>query len=82
MKAIADSLRDEVNADGIRVLNVFPGRTATPRTERLFQEEGVTYRPELLMQPDDVATIVLHALNMPRSVEVTEIALRPLYKSY
>jgi len=82
MKAIADSLRDEVNADGIRVLNVFPGRTATPRTERLFHEEGVAYRPELLMQPGDVATIVLHALNMPRSAEVTEIALRPLYKSY
>jgi NADP-dependent 3-hydroxy acid dehydrogenase YdfG len=82
MKAIADSLRDEANGDGIRVLNVFPGRTATPRTEKLFQEEGVAYRPELLIQPEDVATIVLHALNMPRSAEVTEIALRPLYKSY
>src|ERR1700730_14922843 len=54
MKAIADSLRDEVNADGIRVLSVFPGRTATPRTEKLFHEEGQPYRPELLMQPEDV----------------------------
>jgi len=31
LRAIADSLRDEVNADGIRVLSVYPGRTATPR---------------------------------------------------
>ncbi|HBH80971.1 MAG TPA: short-chain dehydrogenase, partial [Nitrospira sp.] len=30
LKAIADSLRDEVNAEGIRVLSVYPGRTATP----------------------------------------------------
>jgi NADP-dependent 3-hydroxy acid dehydrogenase YdfG len=82
MKAIADSLRDEVNSDGIRVLSFFPGRTATPRTEKLFHEEGQPYRPELLMQPKDVATIVLHALNMPRSAEVTEIAMRPLCKSY
>jgi NAD(P)-dependent dehydrogenase (short-subunit alcohol dehydrogenase family) len=82
MKAIADSLRDEVNADGIRVLSVFPGRTATPRTEKLFHEEGRAYRPELLMQPEDVATMVLHAISLPRSAEVTEIAMRPLYKSY
>jgi NADP-dependent 3-hydroxy acid dehydrogenase YdfG len=82
MKAVADSLRDEVNADGIRVLSVFPGRTATPRTERLFHQEGKAYRPELLMQPEDVATMVVHVLNLPRSAEVTEIAMRPLYKSY
>src|ERR1700739_4536168 len=31
LKAIADSLRAEVNADGIRVLSVYPGRTASPQ---------------------------------------------------
>ena len=82
MKAIADSLREEVNADGIRVLSVFPGRTATPRTETLFQEERKAYRPDLLMQPEDVASMVIHALKMPRTAEVTEICVRPLYKSY
>ena len=82
MKAVADSLRDEVNADGIRVLSVFPGRTATPRTERLFQEEGKTYRPEVLMQPEDVASIVVHSLKIPRTAEVTDIRIRPLLKSY
>lgn len=29
-RSVADSLREEVNGDGIRVLSVFPGRTATP----------------------------------------------------
>ena len=82
MKAIADSLREEVNADGIRVLSVFPGRTATPRMERLFREEGRAYRPELLLQPRDVAAIVIHALKMPRTAEVTEISIRPCAKSY
>jgi NADP-dependent 3-hydroxy acid dehydrogenase YdfG len=82
MKAIADSLREEVNDDGIRVLCVFPGRTATPRTEQLFREERKAYRPELLMQPEDVAAMVVHSLKMPRTCEVTEISIRPLFKSY
>ena len=30
LRAAADALRAEVNADGIRVLSVFPGRTDTP----------------------------------------------------
>ena len=82
MKAVADSLREEVNADGIRVLSVFPGRTATPRTEQLFREERKVYRPELLMQPEDVAAMVVHSLKMPRTCEITEISMRPLFKSY
>jgi len=82
MKAVADSLREEVNPDGIRVLCVFPGRTATPRMENLFREERKTYRPELLMQPENVASTVIHALKMPRTAEITEISIRPLLKSY
>jgi NADP-dependent 3-hydroxy acid dehydrogenase YdfG len=82
MRAIADSLREEVNANGIRVLSIFPGRTATPRTKTLFHEEGKSYQPDLLMQPEDVAMVVIHALKMPRTAELTEITVRPLLKSY
>ena len=81
-RSIADSLRDEVNADGIRVLSIFPGRTATPRMEKLFAKEGRTYKPELLLQPEDVAEMVTHALRLPRTAEVTDINIRPMQKSY
>jgi NADP-dependent 3-hydroxy acid dehydrogenase YdfG len=81
-RSIADSLRDEVNADGIRVLSVFPGRTATPRIEKLFGKEGRAYKPELLMQPEDVAEMVTHSLRLPRTAEVTDISIRPMQKSY
>jgi NADP-dependent 3-hydroxy acid dehydrogenase YdfG len=67
-----------VNRDGIRVLSVFPGRTATPPTqERLHALEGRPYRPESLLQPEDVAAVVVHALCLPRTAEVTEIKIRP-----
>ena len=82
LRAVADSLRDEVNADGVRVLTVFPGRTATPRMAALFEKEGRAYRPELLMQPEDIASMVTHTLSLPRTAEVTDISMRPFLKSY
>jgi len=82
LRAVADSLREEVNAEGIRVLSVYPGRTATPRMAALFEKEGRPYRPELLMQPEDVAAMVAHALILPRTAEVTDIRMRSLQKSY
>jgi NADP-dependent 3-hydroxy acid dehydrogenase YdfG len=81
-RSIADSLRDEVNADGIRVLSIYPGRTATPRISKLFEKEGRPYNPELLMQPEDVAEMVTHSLRLPRTAEVTDIRIRPMQKSY
>ncbi len=71
-----------MNADGIRVLSIFPGRTATPRMEILFAKEGRAYKPELLLQPEDVAEMVTHALRLPRTAEVTDISIRPMQKSY
>lgn len=80
LKAIADSLRSEVNAEGLRVLSVYPGRTASRMQEAVRGLEGKEYSPERLMQPEDVAAVVLHALCLPRTVEVTDISLRPLAK--
>ena len=75
LRAIADSLRDEINGAGVRVLTVYPGRTATPTQERLHALEGKTYRPDRLLQPEDVASVVVHALCLPRTAEVTEIRI-------
>jgi short-subunit dehydrogenase len=82
LKAIADSLRDEVNPAGVRVLSLFLGRTASRMQATIYAAEKRQYNPELLMQPEDVATMTIHALTLPRSVEVTEIHMRPLIKSY
>lgn len=80
LKAITDSLRDEVNANGVRVLSVYPGRTASPLQEALHATENKVYQPERLMQPGDVASVVINALNLPRTAEVTDISIRPFKK--
>lgn len=82
LKAITDSLRGEVNSYGVRVLSVYPGRTATPRQEALYAKSRKEYRPELLLQPADIASVVINALTLPPTAEVTDISIRPLIKSY
>jgi short-subunit dehydrogenase len=77
LRSFGESLRDELGDRDIRVLTVLLGRTASPMQERLHEAEGKPYRPETLVQPEDVADAVLAALDLPRRAEVTEISLRP-----
>jgi NADP-dependent 3-hydroxy acid dehydrogenase YdfG len=64
----------------VRVLSVFLGRTATPMQAAVHRMEGKTYRPEVLIQPEDVASVVVHALTLPKTAEITEIKIRPFTK--
>jgi NADP-dependent 3-hydroxy acid dehydrogenase YdfG len=80
LKALADSLREEVNGDGVRVLSLYIGRTATKMQADVHRFEGREYRAELLIQPEDVAAILISALCLPRTAEVTDIHIRPMCK--
>jgi NADP-dependent 3-hydroxy acid dehydrogenase YdfG len=80
VRAFAESLRGEVNDDGVRVTVVHPGRTATPRQEAIYTREGRAYEPGRLMQPGDVAEIVTAVVSLPRTAEVTEVSLRSMLK--
>jgi NAD(P)-dependent dehydrogenase (short-subunit alcohol dehydrogenase family) len=80
LKAFADSLRDEVNGYGIRVLSIMPGRTATRRVEEMTVAQGRPYRPEVLLQPEDVAEVACNALLLPRTAETTDLYIRPMVK--
>jgi NADP-dependent 3-hydroxy acid dehydrogenase YdfG len=82
MKTSIDTLREEVNPYGVRVVSIFAGRTATPRMAGIYRVEGKSYRPELLLQPDDIAAVVANTVQLPNTAEVTDIRMRPLLKSY
>lgn len=77
LKAIADSLRAEVNPLGVRVLSVYLGRTATPMQQALARKSRQPYRVEALLQPEDVALMVRAALTLPPTAEVTDLMIRP-----
>ena len=78
LRALAESLRAEVNGRGVRVLSIFPGRTASGMQEEVHRSEGKAYRPETLLQPEDVAAAVANALALPRTAEVTDVYVRPM----
>jgi NADP-dependent 3-hydroxy acid dehydrogenase YdfG len=80
MRAVADSLRGEVNDLGVRVTSLFLGRTATERQAAIFELEKRPYKPERLIQPDDIALLIRDLLAMAPTIEVTNIAVRPRFK--
>lgn len=81
MKGLTDALRAEVNELGVRVLSVYPGRTATPGQREIHRLENKPYRPDRLLQADDVAQATVSCLLLPPTAEVTEIRIRPRFKA-
>jgi NAD(P)-dependent dehydrogenase (short-subunit alcohol dehydrogenase family) len=79
LKAIADSLREELHPSGRRVLNVFAGRTATPMQAAIHEMEKRPYDPNRYMDPAEVARTVVDALQF-ETAEIKEINLRPRFE--
>ena len=80
MKSIADCLRLEVNPNGVRVMSVYPGKTASVMQKRAHELAGKPYDAASLMQPEDVAQMVLSALALPKTAEMTDLHIRPMKK--
>ena len=81
LRSFGDSLRQEVNGDGIRVASIYPGRTATPAQARIHALEGKDYRPERLLEPEDIPDVVRQVLAAPPTAEITDVRVRPVLKS-
>ncbi len=80
LKSLANSLRIEVNPDDVRIVSIFPGRTASPMQAQIHSLEGKPYNPDRLIQPADIAAMVISALRLPRTAEVTDVMVRPMLK--
>jgi NADP-dependent 3-hydroxy acid dehydrogenase YdfG len=79
LTAVAEGLRMDVSARGVRVINVEPGlvRTEFPESTSQSAEQfyaGKEYSP---IEAEDVATAVVYAVGQPRRVSISEIIVRP-----
>ncbi|OON79681.1 SDR family oxidoreductase [Streptomyces tsukubensis] len=77
LKALADSLRQEEHAAGVRVTSVYPGRTASAMQEKVHRHEGKEYDPARYIDPESVATTLITALDLPRDAEINDVTVRP-----
>jgi len=80
LRALADALRAEVNADGVRVLSVYPGRTRSRMQQEVCRSLGQRYDAERFLDPADVASAIVDAAALPASAEVYDLRLRPAAK--
>ena len=77
--AIAEGLRQDMDGQGVRVTIIEPGlvRTEFPTssfTDAAEYYANKTYAP---LRAEDVAAAVAHAIELPTSVSVSKILLRP-----
>ncbi|MFD7286803.1 SDR family oxidoreductase [Streptomyces sp. NPDC059863] len=77
LKALADALREEERANGLRVTSVYPGRTASPMQAKVHQQEGKEYDASRWIDPDSVASTILAALDLPRDARIDDVTVRP-----
>jgi NADP-dependent 3-hydroxy acid dehydrogenase YdfG len=77
LRALADALRAEEGANGVRVTSIYPGRVATPMQEKVHEQEGKEYDASDWIDPESVATTILTALDLPRDGEITDLTVRP-----
>jgi short-subunit dehydrogenase len=77
LRALADALRGEEKAQGVRVTTVFPGRTATPMQEKVHDQEGRDYDASAWIDPRTVAATILHVLDLPRDATIAEVSVQP-----
>jgi short-subunit dehydrogenase len=82
LKAVADSLREEVSQAGVTVLSVFPSRTNTPMQQRVLEMEGATADLTKFLRPDAVARIIAGAMERCRKGEINNISIRPGEESH
>lgn len=76
LQGLVNSLRQDLNRRGIRVSSLYPGRTATPRMQRIYAKEGKAYAAAGLMRPPDVAAVVVALSQLSNRVEITDVQLR------
>lgn len=79
-RAIADSFREEINVAGVRSTTLHLGRTATPMQESIFAERGQSYERQLLIQPEDVAEVIVAVIALPKRTQLASLILLPTHK--
>lgn len=77
LRALADSLRAEEAAAGVRVSTVYPGRTATPMQEKVHAQEGKSYDAGDWIRPETVADAIVRILDLPRDATIPDLTVRP-----
>ncbi|WP_139923003.1 SDR family oxidoreductase [Hymenobacter sp. DG01] len=73
VRGFSDALFKEVRPDGVRVTCLMPGSVETNFNGATPGQEPNPHK----MQPQDVAAAIIHALEAPQTVMISELQMRP-----
>ncbi len=76
MTALGTTVSNEVRDEGVRVTNVYPGEVNTPILDRRPVPVSDEHRAAIL-QPEDVAAMVIAICQLPPRAHVPEIVVKP-----
>lgn len=81
MTALGTCVSNEVNKDGIRLINVYPGEVNTPILDHRPTPVSDEHRQRIL-QPEEVAEVLTSLAALPKNVHVPEIVIKPLAQEW
>jgi short-subunit dehydrogenase len=73
LRAFTDALDAEERPNGVRVMGVYPGRTATAMQEKVRSQENLEYEPETYTKPETLADTIKTMLETPRDSILTQV---------
>ncbi len=77
LRALADSLREEERAQGVRVTSVHPGRVDTDMQRELVAWEGDDYDPSRHLRVESVVRAVRLAVDASADASIDTVSVRP-----
>ncbi|GII56280.1 hypothetical protein Pth03_46690 [Planotetraspora thailandica] len=77
LRELADSLREEEGAFGVRVTTVYPGATATDLLGEVRTAFGRPHDPELCIRPQTLAAMIVWVLSAPADAYTSELSVLP-----
>lgn len=81
MTALGIGVSNEEAPNGIRVTNVYPGEVNTPILDKRPVPVSEEHRQSIL-QPEDVAALVLTIAQLPPRAHIPEVVIKPLQQPY
>ena len=81
MTALGTSVSNEDARHGIRVTNVYPGEVSTPILDQRATPPTTEQRA-VMLQPQDIADLVLMICKLPPRAHIPEVVIKPLVQSW
>jgi len=77
LKGFSEALRKEIAENNIRLIEISPGGVETPIHNTLIERKGKeSVKMENSLDPKDVASAVIYAINQPENTSINEIQIR------